>query len=856
MAGKPDVRVKLTAEGVAEVVSALKKIQKEGTKTSAKTARGFGGLNSVLGSTRGLLGGMGIAIGFVTFKRMIGGAIEAADQINKLGAKVGATTEHLSALSLVARTSDADLNQVGAALIRMNKNLGDAAAGLPTALGLLSDLGVELKDFKGKDSVEIFAMISEALFDLEDQLKRDRIAIGLFGRSGAQLKPTMKALADEGLGAVIQRAEELGVLIDRDLAKASEKIKDDVEILKMQSESMSIHFIAGFGPAMSQVLQTLSGNIGSTGDAWQEFGSGIGSVMKFVVGVVSAAVDVITFMVGGMAVSISSMLKTAGLALRGDFEGAKREMETYKRWLTKEYTEISERMQSRFQLLLTPASVAGEEAGAERADADEETAYADLQNKKALALQTLKDREIALIKKAAALKTKAEKREFKEGLQGVTEYYEQRRKILTAAYDEELRALKAKEEATEFLLDPAKQEEEREKIRLQREAAELVHANAMIELTTEERDTVRDLAEERIGLEQTLLEMQGRRTEAERLGFEEQLAAVDLLYRRRGESDAAREAAVQRLRAALEAGVDFEDAKNEAETALADLGTKRDAIEARAAEGLLGQAEAEAELLEIERARLGTLAELAAALLTAAEATGDPEKIEQARAFSASIMDIAHSVESATLSWDQFKATALDATQSALADFFTDGAKGAETLEEAFRNMAASIIGDLKRLVAELLAAAIMRRVSGFFSGGGGVGDDFIGPMPAAARGGQFRGPGTGTSDSILAAVSHGEFINTAAVVSQPGVLRHLRDLNLRGARALTPDIVSFRTPGFAEGGLVDAAAGEGAGIDGKLVLGLEDGLVLREIKTTAGQRVLIETITDNRRAVRAALGL
>ncbi len=850
MAGKPDVRVKLTAEGVAEVVSALKTIQKEGAKTSTKSARGFGGLNSVLGATRGLLGGMGVAIGFVTFKRMIGGAIEAADQINKLGAKVGATTEHLSALSLVARTSDADINQVGAALIRMNKNLGDAAAGVPTALGLLSDLGLDLKDFKGKDSVEIFADISTALFDLEDQLKRDRIAIGLFGRSGAQLKPTMKALADEGLGAVIERAEELGILIDHDLAAASEKIKDDVEILKMQSESMSIHFIAGFGPAMSQILQTLSGNIGSTGEAWEAFGSGLGRVLKFVVGALSAFVDFVTGFSAGIAVTFVSLGKIIVSALKLDFDAVKRELNTHQRWFDKETEAMAARMKARFSLLLTPAAVAGEQTGKGTAGADEETAYADLLDKKALALQSSKDREIALIKKAAGLKTKAEQREFDEGLQGYETYFADRRKILTDAYAEELRALQAKEDATEFLLDPAKQEQERAKIRMQREDAELRHANELIELTTEERDLVRDLAEEKIALEQTLLEMMGRRTDAERLGFEEQLAAVDLLYRKRGESDAAREAAVARLRAALEAGVDFEDARNEAETALADLSARRDEIEGRAAEGLIGQVQAETELLEIERARLGTLRELAEALLTAAEATGDPEKIEQARQFSAAIRDISSSVESATFSFDQFEATALDATQGALEDFFNTGTQGAETLEEAFRNMAMSIIADLKRMIAQMIAAKIM----GLFSGGG-PDPNFIGPMPKA-HGGLIQGPGTGTSDSILAALSHGEFVNTAAVVNQPGVLKHLYDLNRRGARALTPNIVSFKTPGFAEGGFVDAAGGEGGVSDGRLVLGLEDGLVVRQLKTPAGQRVLIETVNENRRAIRAALGL
>ncbi len=56
----PDVRVRLTAEGVAEVVAALKKVQAEGEKASAKQARGFSGLNRVLGSTSSLLTGLGV----------------------------------------------------------------------------------------------------------------------------------------------------------------------------------------------------------------------------------------------------------------------------------------------------------------------------------------------------------------------------------------------------------------------------------------------------------------------------------------------------------------------------------------------------------------------------------------------------------------------------------------------------------------------------------------------------------------------------------------------------------------------------------------------------------------------------
>ena len=126
------------------------------------------------------------------------------------------------------------------------------------------------------------------------------------------------------------------------------------------------------------------------------------------------------------------------------------------------------------------------------------------------------------------------------------------------------------------------------------------------------------------------------------------------------------------------------------------------------------------------------------------------------------------------------------------------------------------------------------------------------------AGGGLVRGPGTGTSDSIRARISDWEFITRAAVVRQPGVLEHLRELNREGARALgaTPHVVQVPAARFAGGGLVEAGGSSGEVLNGQLSIGLEDGLVLREMETPEGQRVLVNSVSENRRAIRAALGL
>lgn len=83
--------------------------------------------------------------------------------------------------------------------------------------------------------------------------------------------------------------------------------------------------------------------------------------------------------------------------------------------------------------------------------------------------------------------------------------------------------------------------------------------------------------------------------------------------------------------------------------------------------------------------------------------------------------------------------------------------------------------------------------------------------LPAKAAGGLLRGPGTGTSDSILARVSNGEYIVRAAAVRKLG-LANLNAINqgrIPALRAAAMRVMeSRRLPRFADGGLISGAVG------------------------------------------------
>lgn len=86
---------------------------------------------------------------------------------------------------------------------------------------------------------------------------------------------------------------------------------------------------------------------------------------------------------------------------------------------------------------------------------------------------------------------------------------------------------------------------------------------------------------------------------------------------------------------------------------------------------------------------------------------------------------------------------------------------------------------------------------SSYFGGSATGGSNYTGAY-RFAEGGQVRGPGTTTSDSIPAWLSDWEYVVRAAVVTQPGMLDHLNALNTFGMAALDDYRIGHSTGGLA----------------------------------------------------------
>jgi len=143
-------------------------------------------------------------------------------------------------------------------------------------------------------------------------------------------------------------------------------------------------------------------------------------------------------------------------------------------------------------------------------------------------------------------------------------------------------------------------------------------------------------------------------------------------------------------------------------------------------------------------------------------------------------------------------------------DFISTALEGTGNLKDSFLGAIGSIAKTIQDKIINELVGSLVSSAFGAVSTGGIIKNNAVKNLPAFKDGGgnfgQFSGRGTGTSDSILARVSNGEFITDAATTSffGSGFFKQLK--NISRGRADIDSLANFigkKAPGFANGGLI-----------------------------------------------------
>lgn len=900
---EPDVRVRLSAEGVDEVVRALQKVQQAAQSAGKGGAGGLGLLNKALADLGGILPTIGIGAAVAGIGALAKHALDSADAIGKLSQKTGLSTQTLSVLNVAAETADVNFEQLGKALEKFDKTMGQLERGSSQAGEAVKRLFGDAKALNGLDTDQRFFKVAQAIAALPPGYQKAAAAMDFFGKSGAELIPLLNDISGGGFEEFRKKAEQLGLVVDKDLAEAAQRANDSLKELKQEARGVATQFVSGFAPALADAAKALKDATTSEGvSGFKTLGEVAGNVLKGIVSVFLIIGKTAGFVIGEIVNQWTEGMDGLGRVvdqfkakgIKGLFDSKWREegrkwVEDIKRQRSERFSEFGNDLLGSLDNLFNGGGAAsGKPAGGGSGGGGSAAARSVIFARTQALLEAEKarvERELKIYKDAEALADQQAKEAYDRHLISLQEYYNKRREIIESESDQEIAALKRKRE-----IQQREGENELAKLRHERENADETGGG---EFATGKQDKVAALDDQiaaqtiknREKLEAIDGEIESKRLErlkkigaleAEQRKAEEewkkrQLAAEQQLLEAQGQTYAAQLAHIRELGEQLRnEGVDpetikaltdaldkkalFESFQRQGNAALSQLSLAQGAINLDEQAGKLFPVEAADEYRRAVEAALPGLRAYAQAMKDAAVT---PEERLAAAEYAQRIEALGVSVNESAENMRQFKASVQSALTSDLTNFFTTGIQQAHSFGDAIRGLAQSIVNSLAQIAAQMLvnlAIKTLLKAVGGFSGGGVVGDSGGGGVEAA-DGGYISGPGTGTSDSIPARLSNGEFVVRAAAVAQPGVLPLLSAINGMtggGARGLGG------VARFADGGIV-SGAGSGGGVNGQLRVGLEPGLIAREVAGVMsgpkGQEIVIEHIGNNRKKVSQTLG-
>jgi lambda family phage tail tape measure protein len=212
-AQKTDQSMLKMAASSDQVQKALKGLESQASRaTSAAISLG-----------KGMLLGAAVGMSFDAVRTKVLGVIDGMANLKTISEKTGSSVENLSKLSFFAKQSGSDIDAVAAAMAKMSKGMAGADNETKGAGLALSYLGLSAKDSAGnlKDPGDMIMEVAKKLGEYKDGAGKAAIAQALFGKSGADMLPTLKLMEEQGdIQAKVTDAQATAARqYQRDLAK-------------------------------------------------------------------------------------------------------------------------------------------------------------------------------------------------------------------------------------------------------------------------------------------------------------------------------------------------------------------------------------------------------------------------------------------------------------------------------------------------------------------------------------------------------------------------------------------------------------------------------------------------------------
>ena len=875
--------------------------------------RGLGGLTDTAKSVNGVLANLGVGVSLAGIGAMIKSSIDSADALDEMAQRTGIAVESLSLLVPAAELSAVSTEKFEAGLKKLATGMLEAATGSEASAQNFEALGVAVQNQDGtlRDSEQVLLDLADRFQAMPDGAEKAALAVDIFGKAGAEMIPFLNQ-GREGIGALKQEAAELGLQLSADTAAQAGNFNDALDKLKLATQSIGNQIIASLLPALNDMA---GGMVESAkqGGTLRVILDGIVLVLKTLA--LGAATVGKAFVALGEA--IGAGVAAAVEALKGNTDGAKAIIADLKGNLVKRLDELASFRDSLFDpkpIEVKAPKIQADPELLQRLTKPKAVKPAqDTTGAQTTLMKAQLDAEFALLKDGLTRQQTALDAALEDRLVSVRDYYTQKTALEQREVDAEIARKQQELARSQQVASTGKSENDRLKAK-----AEVAKAEAdLITLNNRRTDieqanarkaaqAERELADALAQAREELAQITGTATDTDRQAAIER-SYRDLRARLAAESDADGVSLIDRLINVKAAQANLAALEAQWRQVTERLRNAQEAIQTQQQAGLLTEAQARQQIVALQQQSATEMERLLPTMQQAAQAIG-PDAVIRVQAWRNELDRTKLTVDEMAPLWNRIgesfggalngMITGAQTWRSALASIFQQVADAflQQIVIQPFQQwiamqarMLALKLGFIQQeqtVDAAASAAKVAQKTTettavvsmdAAKAGAGAAASQasipIVGPglaiaamvaMVAAvmallggikkfAGGGLVSGPGSATSDSIPARLSAGEYVVRAAAVRQVGVafLDSLNGLSA-GPRFKGGELA------FAAGGLVPEVkvppAQPQMNQAVRIVNAIDPGVTHDHLQSPAGERVIVNIIGRNARAIRSAL--
>ncbi len=248
--------------------------------------------------------------------------IDLGGHLDDLRQKTGLSAVSLQQWGFAAKLGGSDMDSVAHATGHLARTIKEAQDGSEEAGKALNQVGLSSKDvtaaLKGGAGLDdALIKIADKFASMPDGAQKTALAMGVFGRSGAELIPTLN-LGAKGLSELRKEAIDLGAVMSEDTATAADVLGDNIDKVKMSLTGLKNQAVASLLPMLKELVDGLLAwikvNKGLVIETLTVGVNGLVSAIGFLVDIVGVAVDAFKFL-QEHAVLARALLISLGLVI-------------------------------------------------------------------------------------------------------------------------------------------------------------------------------------------------------------------------------------------------------------------------------------------------------------------------------------------------------------------------------------------------------------------------------------------------------------------------------------------------------------------------------------------------------------